>query len=102
MKSCTVALLLLAGALGTPALANTTDTAAATPEAETAAAPVIEKEKPICRSQKITGTRSKVRRLCLTPTEWEALSEQTRKNMDEFNRSTNTGAPSISNGGKIG
>lgn len=93
-KSSMIALAILAGAFAAPALAGDTDTAATS---GTEAAATAEKEKPICRSQKITGTRSKVRRLCLTPTEWAALAEQTRKNMDEFNRSTNSGAPTAKN-----
>lgn len=106
MKSTAIALLLLAGS-AVPAFAANSDEdsaqeTAAIGSSEKVAAEIAEENKPVCRTQKITGQRSKVRRLCLTRTEWAALSEQTRKNMDEFYRATNTIAPSISDSKGIG
>ena len=36
------------------------------------------KEKKICKSEKITGSLTRVRRICLTEAEWKALHDQTR------------------------
>ena len=46
-----------------------------------------EQEKRICRSEKMTGSLTRVRRVCLTESEWRRLSEVTRKGVDDVVRS---------------
>ena len=67
-------------ALATGAVANAEDEAASNPE-----------EKVVCRTEKLTGSRTKVKRVCMTKAQWDALAEQTRKGMDDFSR--NAGQP---------
>ncbi len=48
-----------------------------------------QKEKRICRSEKLTGSLTRVRRVCLTRSEWDRLAEGTRKNVHELERDAN-------------
>ena len=66
-------------------------------EAQEAPAPPA-KEKKICRTEKITGSRSRVRRTCLTRAQWDEIAEATRKNMNDFYRESNSTGPAISDG----
>lgn len=45
------------------------------------------KEKMICKSQKVTGSRTKVNRICMTKDQWEQLAANTKKGLDEMGRS---------------
>ena len=45
-----------------------------------------EQEKRICRSEKMTGSLTRVRRICLTRSEWSRLAEVTRKGVEELRR----------------
>lgn len=40
-------------------------------------------EKKICKTEKITGSLTRVRRTCLTQREWDQLAEGTRREMDK-------------------
>ena len=65
--------------LATFLLAATSGTAVgAAPETEQAA----EKEKKICKNEKITGSLTRVRRVCLTQREWDRLAEIARRDHD--------------------
>lgn len=44
------------------------------------------KEKLICKSEKVTGSRTKVNRTCLTKEQWEQLAANTKKGLDEMGR----------------
>ena len=44
------------------------------------------KEKKICKTEKITGSLTRVRRMCLTQAEWARLSEITQKQVDDLER----------------
>jgi hypothetical protein len=100
MKSLAIALLALASA--TAAWAEEDEPATSPAAATEEAAQPAPEEKMICRSEKITGTRSKVRRTCHTRAEWDAIAEATRKTMDFFYRESNSTAPSISDGAGSG
>jgi len=57
-----------------------------TPAPKDAAPP---KEKKICHSEPITGSLTRVNRICLTAAEWDKLSEETAKNVDDINKYQN-------------
>ncbi len=65
---------------GTPAVA-----AAA---AEQAAVPLTESEarsqEVRCRTSRVTGSRTRVNRVCMTRAEWEAVEARARENVDEL------------------
>jgi len=44
------------------------------------------KEKKICRSEKVTGSRARVNRICLTEAQWRDLAAQTKKSIDDYSR----------------
>lgn len=44
------------------------------------------KEKKVCRSEKITGSLTRVRRICMTQAEWDELARRTKKGLDDAQR----------------
>jgi len=48
---------------------------------------VDKKQKIRCKSEKMTGSRTKTRRVCMTVQQWEDQADATKKGMDEFGRS---------------
>ena len=90
--------LILAAAMITSlsgAAAAQSDKTDATPaeskNAETAAAPEAEPsadDKVVCRTERITGTRSRVNRICMTQREWDDLAEQTRRSLEDHSRAS--------------
>lgn len=65
-------------------------------EKEDAAKP----EKKVCKSEKMTGSLTRVKRTCLTAAQWDELAERTRKGVNDLTglasrsdrQSLNTGA----------
>jgi len=51
--------------------------------------PEAQQEKRICKNEKITGSLTRVRRVCLTQREWDRLAEGTRKNVNDLDRDAN-------------
>jgi len=47
------------------------------------------KEKKICRSERMTGSLTRVRRTCLTQREWDQLAESTRRSINGLERDAN-------------
>lgn len=47
------------------------------------------KEKKICKTEKVTGSLTRVRRTCLTQREWDRLAELTRKGVEGLERDAN-------------
>ena len=47
------------------------------------------KEKKICKTEKVTGSLTRVRRTCLTQREWDRLAEVTRRGVDGLERDAN-------------
>jgi hypothetical protein len=76
IRKVMIATAFAALTLSGPAAAQ--DTAQRSPEAK---AP---EEKKICRSEKTTGSLTRVRRICLTEAEWKALHDQTREDISKF------------------
>jgi hypothetical protein len=60
------------------------------PAGETSA----KQEKKICKTEKMTGSLTRVRRTCLTQSQWDRLAEGTRKNVDDLGRRAGTNAGS--------
>lgn len=94
--SSMLAPLLLTAAIAVPALADKPEAPAATAVTDKDSAKPAIKEKMVCRSEKVTGSRTKVNRTCMTQAEWDALAEQTRKNLSDYERSTSR-APTSKN-----
>ena len=46
-------------------------------------------EKKICKTEKVTGSLTRVRRTCLTQREWDRLAELTRKGVEGLERDAN-------------
>jgi opacity protein-like surface antigen len=49
------------------------------------------KEKLICHSEPVTGSRTQVNRICHTAEEWDQIANQTRNNMDTLKESGSRG-----------
>jgi len=64
-------------------LAATGASAAAPQEAE------AKPEKKICKSQKMTGSLTRVTRICKTRTEWNELADANSRALDRMGRSAN-------------
>ena len=82
----------LAAVLAVSLLAITTATAAAEEQA-----PVDKKDKVVCRTDKMTGSRTKIRRTCMTRAQWDEVERKTKKGLDEFNSSAAGGLKSPDN-----
>lgn len=44
------------------------------------------KEKRVCKSEKITGSLTRVRRVCMTQREWDQLSESAQRGVNDISR----------------
>jgi len=73
------------GIVAAAMLMTATGAAAEEPQAEEKPA----KEKKICRTEKMTGSLTRVRRTCLTQREWDQLAAGTRRNVDRLTRDAN-------------
>jgi len=58
---------------------------AAGPQAEQPEQPA-KQEKKVCKSEKVTGSLTRVRRTCMTQAQWDRLAEGTRDNVDDIIR----------------
>ena len=67
------------GLVAIAALMAATCAMAAEPAADEAKA-----EKKICRSENMTGSRTKVTKICMTAAEWRELSNNTKRNIDKL------------------
>ena len=82
IRTCIVALIAVTTAVALPAAENDP----AKTSAETVEETPQPKEKVRCKTEKVTGTRSKVRRICMTQAQWDDLAARTRKGLDEMGR----------------
>jgi hypothetical protein len=74
-KSCAVGLMVLMATTGVSAVANDE------PQ------PTDKKQKLICKSDGVTGSRLKKRRTCMTVEQWDQLRAQTQKDLADYSRS---------------
>jgi predicted secreted protein len=42
------------------------------------------KEKKICRTESVTGSLARKRRICMTEAEWKEVNDRTRKDVDDM------------------
>jgi hypothetical protein len=76
-KSCAAGLMILMAATAVSASANDEP------------APVEKKkQKMICKSDGVTGSRLKSKRTCMTAEQWDELRAQTQKDIGDFTRSS--------------
>jgi len=71
--------MMKSGFVALAALLITTGAAAAEPETE---AP--KQEKKICRSEPMTGSRTRFTKICKTEQEWREISANTKRGMDQL------------------
>lgn len=72
-------LALLAAATASTPVPQPEPTAAATP-----AAAEKPPEKLLCRKERVTGSLTRVRKICMTQRDWDTLASNTRKSMDDL------------------
>lgn len=77
---------LIALTLAVPAVAF------AAPENGSAPADPPKKEKKICRSEDVTGSLTRVNRVCMTQREWDELATQTGRSMNNLGRRPGEGS----------
>jgi hypothetical protein len=78
-KSLVFAVMTAAFAVGSAAQADEIAKAAdATPQ----------EEKKICRTEQVTGSRTRRNRICLTKAEWDKVAADTQKNVNDFQNRT--------------
>jgi predicted secreted protein len=66
-----------------------TATSAAAAEPKAADAKQEKKEKKICKSEKMTGSLTRVRRTCMTQREWDQVAEASRRGVNDLDRQQN-------------
>lgn len=66
------------------AMVLATGALAAEPEAQEAS-----KEKKVCKSEKMTGSLTRVRRICMTQKQWDELALSTQRGLDDLARDAN-------------
>ena len=54
-------------------------------------------DKKICRTEKVTGSRTRVSRICMTQEQWDKLAENTAKSLQDMNKQQNRPSPPASN-----
>jgi len=96
-----IAVLALATGAGVHAQETPSDTAhAATGHATTGHATTgqaeadqnAESAEVVCRTERVTGARSRSNRICMTRAEWAELSRSTQKGISDFTRNARTRA----------
>lgn len=73
------------GVVAAAVLVASTGAFSAQPQSDQAA----KQEKKVCKTQKMTGSLTRVQRTCLTQAEWDRLAEGTRRNIDTIDRDAN-------------
>lgn len=74
-KICAAGLMVVMAATGVSASAN-----------EGSKPTEKKKEKMICKSDGVTGSRLKSKRTCMTAQQWDELRAQTQKDIGDFTR----------------
>jgi len=71
------------------ALAASMITATGALAQEPAAAQVAQPERKICKTHKMTGSLTRVRRVCLTQSQWAQMAQNTRRSVDSLEDDAN-------------
>jgi hypothetical protein len=66
------------------ALVSATGASAAAPDSAT-------QEKQVCKTEKVTGSRTRTQRICMTQTQWRELEARTRKGLEEMGQAASGG-----------
>ena len=45
-----------------------------------------EEEKKICRTERVTGSRTRTQRICLTEAQWRELAASTKNSIDRYSQ----------------
>lgn len=58
-------------------------------------------EKIVCKTERITGSRTKAKRTCMTQREWDAIAAESRRGIDQINQqaTVNRGSGQVLPGG---
>lgn len=90
-KTSLLALMVLVSATGLSAKDNDkkNDSNSSTSEQQDAAKKP--KEKMICHSEPVTGSRTQVNRICHTKAEWDEIAQQARRDINNLDRNANAG-----------
>lgn len=46
----------------------------------------VDPNKKVCKNEKVTGSLTRVNRICMTQAEWAKLAEKTNKSVEDLNR----------------
>lgn len=76
---------------GLAVLATAGPLSAESPSAEVKAV----KEKEICRTQKVTGSLTRKRQICMTQAQWDELAAKTKEGLDEYGSRASRGGPAV-------
>ncbi len=79
------------------ALLVLTAVAGATAAAKDGEKPKTEKPKLVCRTEAVTGSLLRKRRVCLTQQQWDELASNTKQDLDRFGNGLTSNAPSGTN-----
>ncbi len=82
---CTAALVVLTAAWGASA------------SADDAKEPETAKEKVICKSNTVTGSRLKKSQICMTKAQWADLADKTKQDIDNYSRTSGSKGPQSKN-----
>lgn len=61
-------------------------TASGATAANEASLDAAKQEKKICKTEKVTGSRTRTQRICMTEAQWRTLAEQTNRSLNEMTR----------------
>ena len=67
-------------------LANAAETPTGAPEVSQATKPKSAENQVTCQSEPVLGSRTKLKRTCMTRAEWRLRSEQAKDALDETSR----------------
>jgi hypothetical protein len=76
-----MALLVLATAWSAPGFAENDDQSTQPKEQSTQPK---EKEKLVCKTQTVTGSLLRKKRICMTQSDWDELAANTRRDVDNY------------------
>lgn len=56
-----------------------------------------EEDPQVCRTEKVTGSRVKTRRICMAKSQWEELAAETKQGLDRYASSASGRPPASTN-----
>ncbi|MBO9519256.1 MAG: hypothetical protein J7493_14425 [Porphyrobacter sp.] len=86
-----------ASLFGGAAILLLTSSAMAQEPQQQAASDAASQEKKICKTEKMTGSLTRSRRICLTRAEWQELQNRTKRGVDRMTGDSSGGCQAPSN-----